>query len=1007
MTRQILSVRSIRSRLFRSSSPHNGDITQSDGALGVLDSQGNDAEENASANEAAWEDVHTIDNRSYDTPVASIERSPSPAFTFAADHTAAQSTSIVSAPKSATSNQPTLTGCHNSTHESTSSFTSTHQSLTPTVSISPPPQTNPTAMWNTSVHESTRTNLTPGLQRLGLSGKQASAEPIPGLNMTEVGAALDELDTNTNDFNPGPRVNETLAVKPRRSSRRRSTPRPETVIHRVEDEEPPSDEFNHPVFQQRLADTRKALVDLTDVLSSNSIHLEPDSTMKGLHERAKMLSRFQPLSTRTVGFVGDSGVGKSSLLNSLLDHRGLARTTNNGAACTCVVTEYHHHGEDCFIIEVDKFSSEEIHDQLAELLVSYRTFHLHNGVLDREEHKYLEERANIAADTFRTMFRGILGDESWLLKESQEVILEQFQTWVSSANALQSRDRQVVTSLEDCSSLLMQLTSEVPAASAPATWPYIRKIRVYLKAHILSKGLVLVDLPGLRDLNSARRNITERYILKCHEIFAVCNIGRATTDVGVLSVFNLAREAGLAHVGIVCTKSDDINFDEIKNDWQNKQADVIKKLRRSLSSIDEKLEEVDEELMTFQGLSSIDLDTQEELLKLLSDKRELKRQRNTAKYNLHEYAVKTRNAHVMKGLSEKYLDPTTEKPPRVFCVSNTMYWEMRKEERSEAEPFLNLSGIIAIRKHSIAMVAASQLRISKNFLSHDVPALLSEIELWVQSGAGSTSAEEKEAARKALDSIEAQLFQVNLVSETSPLSTVGSCLKSYFRDHIWRGTYAAFCRAMGDHSTAAVGYRNWNKEAMSAMVSDVKDSWKNLQAKFQDQWDDVDQFISDSWDEAICFLDTEWPSSNVSESEIRKAIHFRRHLLITGIEEVFGTHDRNLSSFFGKVMCKVYVEAANERDRGSDKRRKAIVARTLTNEEIFKTVIEQFRNGLQQHANKLQEELDGVVSEQLDALRGTLDIVRRENVAEESERDPNFRRRVADEVAKIRGMMSD
>lgn len=70
-------------------------------------------------------------------------------------------------------------------------------------------------------------------------------------------------------------------------------------------------------------------------------------------------------------------------------------------------------------------------------------------------------------------------------------------------------------------------------------------------------------------------------------------------------------------------------------------------------------------------------------------------------------------------------------------------------------------------------------------------------------------------------------------------------------------------------------------------------------------------------------------------------------------------------------------------------------------------MIEQFRNGLQQHADNLQQELSGVVSEHLDALRGTLDLVRQENVAEESERDPNFRGRVADEVAKIRGMMSD
>lgn len=67
---------------------------------------------------------------------------------------------------------------------------------------------------------------------------------------------------------------------------------------------------------------------LTSALGSSSIHVEPDSTMKSLHRRAEELANFYPPSTRTVGFVGDSGVGKSSLLNSLLDYRALARTVS-------------------------------------------------------------------------------------------------------------------------------------------------------------------------------------------------------------------------------------------------------------------------------------------------------------------------------------------------------------------------------------------------------------------------------------------------------------------------------------------------------------------------------------------------------------------------------------------------------------------------------------------------------------------------------------------------------
>jgi hypothetical protein len=80
--------------------------------------------------------------------------------------------------------------------------------------------------------------------------------------------------------------------------------------------------------------------------------------------------------------------------------------------------------------------------------------------------------------------------------------------------------------------------------------------RVFLNAYILSKGLVLADLPGLRDHNSARRNITERYIINCDEVFVVCNIGRALTDKGVEHVIKLARQARLSNVGIVCTRSD-------------------------------------------------------------------------------------------------------------------------------------------------------------------------------------------------------------------------------------------------------------------------------------------------------------------------------------------------------------------------------------------------------------------------------------------------------------------
>lgn len=81
------------------------------------------------------------------------------------------------------------------------------------------------------------------------------------------------------------------------------------------------------------------------------------------------------------------------------------------------------------------------------------------------------------------------------------------------------------------------------------------------------------------------------------------------------------------------------------------------------------------------------------------------------------------------------------------------------------------------------------------------------------------------------------------------------------------------------------------------------------------------------------------------------------------------------------------------------------VRRTFTNEDTFEGIMRELRDCFKDHAQGIQQELGGLVSTNLDSIRVTLDIVKEENAAEESERDPEFRQRVADEVAKARSLM--
>lgn len=96
----------------------------------------------------------------------------------------------------------------------------------------------------------------------------------------------------------------------------------------------------------------------------------------------------------------------------------------------------------------------------------------------------------------------------------------------------------------------------------------------------------------------------------------------------------------------------------------------------------------------------------------------------------------------------------------VFCVSNTLYWDLREASKTVSEPYIILAGVVQLRKHCIAMVSTSQLRESTTFIKDDTMALLSDVQLWVQSGKGGKLAEEKASIRRAVDLIEARLKRV-------------------------------------------------------------------------------------------------------------------------------------------------------------------------------------------------------------------------------------------------------
>lgn len=105
-----------------------------------------------------------------------------------------------------------------------------------------------------------------------------------------------------------------------------------------------------------------------------------------------------------------------------------------------------------------------------------------------------------------------------------------------------------------------------------------------------------------------------------------------------------------------------------------------------------------------------------------------------------------------------------------------------------------------------------------------------------------------------------------------------------------------------------------------------------------------------------------------------------------------------------RVVSEISIESSyssltnNILGRGSDSRRKQIINDKLSRESIFENLMKNFRNKFTILADSLQSDIEVAVATHLDVIRETLDIVRNENAASESEQDPEFRGRVQAEV---------
>ncbi|OTA63095.1 hypothetical protein K449DRAFT_349574 [Hypoxylon sp. EC38] len=308
------------------------------------------------------------------------------------------------------------------------------------------------------------------------------------------------------------------------------------------------------------------LLDQLKVTLSTFITPEVNAWLKSIDE---LKARAKPTRT-VVGVVGNTGAGKSSVINALLDEERLL-PTNCLRACTASPTEISYNYSDdpteLYRAEIEFITAEE---WIKELEVLFNDLLDGTGHVSRDASN-ADSEAGVAYAKLKAVYplktremiaqgsperfaaepfiRGVLGSVKTLKEGSAKDLYRRLQYYVDSKEkAIDSDHKKRDTMME--------------------YWPLIKVVRIYTKATALSTGAVIVDLPGVQDSNAARAAVAEKYMKSCTGLWIVAPITRAVDDKTAKSLLGdsfkrqLKYDGTYSAVSFICSKTDDISITE-------------------------------------------------------------------------------------------------------------------------------------------------------------------------------------------------------------------------------------------------------------------------------------------------------------------------------------------------------------------------------------------------------------------------------------------------------------
>ncbi|KAG8670948.1 hypothetical protein FPOAC1_004183 [Fusarium poae] len=811
-------------------------------------------------------------------------------------------------------------------------------------SIPLPPQSQTSAPTSQLQSPFTPVTISPPRLSATFSGTSSTATP------------LSFLSPSTPQSKTGPSSSLSPSLDTPNSSHV-SSPIPEPpasiIPYDARTEVPPTHALFTDTFQNALlqgSETAQKVVRAIEKLQAGALR-ESDSEVRNFLSDAKSLQHFQGTDTRTIAVLGDSGEGKSSLINSLLHFPGVAQTGDIGSACTSVVTEYRQKKAEHtkpITISVEYLSAPEIRELIKELLWSYRQIFLESVESDetseQDYNRYMRESEQAwsalnAAFKHKRQFTQRMAQD--MSEGALERITDQLIKWTEEiewpAGGVDGFWTSTAQTADEC-------VEQTKFFMQDKFWPFTKIIRVYLDSEVLKTGVVLADLPGLQDTNLARVRATQDYLIKCDTIIIVAKISRAITDQSLKSslFYVLSRHMPIEweqsgtqklNVSVVCTKSDEIDLRTARLEFCGPNKSIPTEIMTQLDS----------------DISNAKQSNDRARKKVAKKQQEL-------------LLVQARNRHVQTNLRNVYSSEMNGRNLDVFCVSNNWYEKYCPKGNTK---FVEASGVPDLRRFCHTVTADAQFNEAKHFLKSRLSTLLNTIDLW-----SSSWIQKQDEIEELDDSVHTNITEL-IEQIPGIVKTFREDFTTCFQEQImtffgqrdqhwdqaairqgsvwatqWHWTqYNAWCLRNGDHQTSKRGHENWNAKILWKMRMELEGQWDLVEDEVSEAFEAISDRVNDLLNSFTITLHELLPPRladaiiqtvdlQIGNLEYRMSREERKFLAeIRAIRRY--ASESNYNSYILQDMVPVYRSASNQSGTGKAARQRSIVQGHIEQGVIF------------------------------------------------------------------------